>query len=214
VLLALLLQPGEVRPAGLVLGHPLLREAAVPDEDDALTERELVATAFLLLVGGYETTAGLIGNGVLALLSNPDQLTALRADMSLLPGAIEEFLRYQGPLNHATFRFTREPTEIAGVPIPKDEFVIVSLLSANRDPDRFTDPDTFDIRRDTRGHLAFGHGIHYCLGAPLARLEADIAITGLLNRFRTIELVVPSDDITWHPGTLVRSLTRLPVLVR
>jgi cytochrome P450 len=181
------------------------------DEGDALSERELVSTAFLLMVAGHETTVNLIGNGVLALINHPDQLAALRADMSQVPDAVEEFLRYQGPLNHATFRFTLEPTEIGGVAIPADEFVMVSLLSANRDPDRYTAPDALDIHRDTQGHLAFGHGLHYCLGAPLARLEAEIAFTGLLDAFDSIELAVPVDELVWRPGTLIRGLERLPV---
>ncbi len=181
------------------------------DAGDALTEHELVAMAFLLLVAGHETTVNLIGNGMLSLLNNPGQLAELRADLSLLPAAIEEFLRYQGPLNHATFRFTLEPVEIGGVSIPADEFVIVSLLSANRDPNRFAEPDTFDIHRETTGHMAFGHGIHYCLGAPLARLEAEIAFTALLTRFDEITLAVGPEDVRWRPGTLIRGLERLPV---
>jgi cytochrome P450 len=180
-------------------------------DDDRLSERELVAMAFLLLVAGHETTVNLIGNGVLALVNNPDQQAELRADRSLLPAAIEEFLRYQGPLNHATLRCTLEAVEIGGVPVPEGEFVVVSLASANRDQRRFGDPEELDIHRDTSGHLAFGHGIHYCLGAPLARLEAEIAFTGLLNRFGSIELGVPADELRWRPGNLIRGLERLPV---
>ena len=181
------------------------------DEGDALTERELVSMAFLLLVAGHETTVNLIGNGTLALINNPDQQAALRADMSLLPAAIEEFLRYQGPLNHATFRFTLEPAEIGGVLIPAGEFVVLSLLSANRDPDRFTDPDTVNIHREPAGHLAFGHGIHYCLGAPLARLEGEIAFRSLLTRYPRITLATTPDQLEWRPGTLIRGLQTLPV---
>lgn len=181
------------------------------DEGDRLSERELSAMVFLLLVAGHETTVNLIANGTLALINHPDEMAALRADMSLLPGAIEEFLRYQGPLNHATFRFSAEELEIGGVTIPADQFVIVSLSSANRDERRFDDPDRLDIRRDTGGHLAFGHGIHYCLGAQLARLEAEIAFTGLLTRFPKIELAVPVDELQWRPGMLIRGLERFPV---
>lgn len=183
------------------------------DEGDKLAEHELSAMVFLLLVAGHETTVNLIANGTLALLNHPGEMAALRADMSLLPGAVEEFLRYQGPLNHATFRFTNEPTEIGGVTIPKDEFVVVSLSSANRDARRFDEPDRLDIHRETTGHLAFGHGIHYCVGAPLARLEAEIAFTGLLRKFPTIELAVPPEKLSWRPGTLIRGLERLPVKV-
>jgi cytochrome P450 len=181
------------------------------DADDRLSEHELTAMAFLLLVAGHETTVNLIGNGVLALIDHPDQQAALRADMSLLPGTIEEFLRYQGPLRHATFRFTREPVELGGVVVPEGELVMLGLASANRDDEHFAEPDRLDIRRDTAGHLAFGHGIHYCLGAPLARLEAEIAFTGLLGRFGTIELSVPRDEVRWRPGNLIRGLARLPV---
>jgi cytochrome P450 len=196
-------EPGEDMLSALVQA----RDA----DDDMLSERELVAMAFLLLVAGHETTVNLVGNGVLALINNPEQQAELRADRSLLPGAIEEFLRYQGPLNHATLRFTTEPVEIGGVPVPEGEFVVVSLASANRDQRRFADPEELDIHRDTSGHLAFGHGIHYCLGAPLARLEAEIAFTGLLDRFGTIELGVPADELRWRPGNLIRGLERLPV---
>jgi cytochrome P450 len=181
------------------------------DADDRLTEQEVTSMAFLLMVAGHETTVNLIGNGMLALLRHPDQLAALRADSSLLPGAIEEFLRYQGPLSHATLRFTLEPTEIGGVLVPEGEIVLVALGSANLDEDRFPDADRLDIRRDPGGHLAFGHGIHYCLGAPLARLEGEIAFTGLLNRFPAMELAVDPDDLRWRPGTIIRGLEKLPV---
>jgi cytochrome P450 len=181
------------------------------DADDRLSEGELVAMAFLLLVAGHETTVNLIGNGVLALINNPEQQAELRADRSLLPRAIEEFLRYQGPLNHATLRFTLAPAEIGGVTVPDGEFVVVSLSSANRDERRFGDPDHLDIHRDAGGHLGFGHGIHYCLGAPLARLEAEIAFTGLLDRFDRIELGVPAEELSWRQGNLIRGLERLPV---
>ena len=181
------------------------------DEDDRLGEHELSAMVFLLLVAGHETTVNLIGNGVLALVNNPAELASLRADMSLLPGAIEEFLRYEGPLTSATYRFALEDMEIGGVTVPKDDFVILSLSTANRDPRRFGESDRFDIHREPGGHLAFGHGIHYCLGAPLARLEAEIAFTGLLNAFPSIELAVPADELRWRPGTLIRGLRELPL---
>jgi cytochrome P450 len=181
------------------------------DDDDRLREDELSAMVFLLLVAGHETTVNLIGNGVLALVNNPGELAALRADMSLLPSAIEEFLRYEGPLINATYRFTTEPVEIDGVTIPEGQFVVVSLSTANRDPRRFDEAERLDIRREPGGHLAFGHGIHYCLGAPLARLEAEIAFTGLLRAFPTIELAVPADELAWRPGTLIRGLRQLPL---
>ncbi|HEY1575149.1 MAG TPA: cytochrome P450 [Pseudonocardiaceae bacterium] len=181
------------------------------DADDRLSENELTSMAFLLLVAGHETTVNLIGNGVLALLDNPDQQAALRADRSLLPAAIEEMLRYQGPLRNATIRFTLEPTTIGGVEVPAGEIVMLSVGSANRDDRRFTEPDEFDLAHDPTGHLAFGHGSHFCLGAPLARLEAEIAFTGLLNRFDHMELAVPRDELRWRPGNLIRALERFPV---
>jgi cytochrome P450 len=181
------------------------------DADDRLTENELTSMAFLLLVAGHETTVNLIGNGVLALLDNPDQQAAVRADRSLLPGAIEEMLRYQGPLRQATPRFTLAPTVLGGAEVPAGELVLLAVGSANRDDRRYADPDVFDVRRDTGGHLAFGHGIHFCLGAPLARLEAEIAFTGLLDRFAHIELAVPRDEVRWRPAGLMRALTGLPV---
>jgi cytochrome P450 len=183
------------------------------EDDDQLSPDEVLAMLFLLMVAGHETTVNLIGNGTLALLRNPDQLAALRADRSLLPSAIEEFLRYDGPLNLATFRFTKEPVEIDGVTIPEGEFVMISLLAANRDPNQYADPDRLDLRRDP-SHIAFGHGIHFCLGAPLARMEAEIAFGGLLDHFEDIELAVPTEDLTYRSSSLIHGLARLPVLVR
>lgn len=184
---------------------------AVADDGDRLNDIELTSMAFLLMVAGHETTVNLLANGVLALIDNPDQLAALRADRSLLPGAIEEFLRFESPVKNATLRYTVEPTDIGGVTVPAREFVVLSVGSANRDPDRFADADRFDIGRDTSGHMAFGHGIHYCLGAPLARLEADVAFNQLLDAYDRIELTVPVDELQWRPGMIIRGLERFPV---
>lgn len=182
------------------------------EDGDELTEVELVSMAFLLLVAGHETTVNLIGNGMLALLTNPDQLAALHADPGLLPGAVEEFLRYDSPVNHATLRYTKEAVEIGGVVIPGDEFVAVSLASANRDGDRFgADADQLDVTRAPAGHMAFGHGIHFCVGAPLARLEGQLAIGGLVERFPGMRLLADPADLTWRYSTLLRGLHRLPV---
>lgn len=182
------------------------------DDGDELTEIELVSMAFLLLVAGHETTVNLIANGVLALLRNPAQLTALHADPGLLPGAVEEFLRYESPVNHATLRYTTEPAEVGGVTIPAEQFVVVSLASANRDPDRFgSDADTLDVTRAPAGHMAFGHGIHFCLGAPLARLEGQIAIGRLVARFPDMTLATAVDDLRWRSSTLLRGLESLPI---
>jgi len=183
---------------------------AASEEADQLSEAEAVAGAFLLLVAGHETTVNLIGNGMLALLRNPDQLALLRADPSLVPGAVEEFLRLDGSLNLATMRFTTEPVTIAGTEIPAGEIVLLALGSANRDPARYERPDQLDVRRDT-SNLAFGHGIHHCLGAPLARLEGEIAFRVLLDRFPGLALAGDPRELTWRNSTLIRGLTRLPV---
>ncbi|QHA09967.1 cytochrome P450 [Streptomyces broussonetiae] len=185
----------------------LLRTTA--EDGDRLSARELRGMAFLLLIAGHETTVNLIGNGIHALLTHPDQLSALRGDMGLLDGAVEEMLRYEGPVHTATYRFAAEPLEIAGTPIGKADHVVVGLTAAQRDGGRFGDPDRFDIRRDTRGHLAFGHGIHFCLGAPLARLEGRIAIGALLER--APGLALDGTPGAWLPGLLMRGMRSLPV---
>jgi cytochrome P450 len=184
---------------------------AARDDGDRLSENELVSMAFLLLVAGHETTVNLIASGTLALLLNPGELARLQADPSLLGGAVEELLRYVNPVNNATFRFAAEPVEIGGVRIRQGDLVLVALSSANRDPSRFGDPDRLDVGRDNSGHLAFGHGIHYCLGAPLARLEAEIAFSHLLARFGSMRLAVPAGSLRWRPSSLIHGLESLPV---
>ncbi|MEC3955954.1 cytochrome P450 [Nocardia sp. CDC153] len=192
----------------------LLSALAVPaDDGDALTETEQVGMAFLLLVAGHDTTVNLIANGTLALLRNPDQWRALRAEPELIPTAVEEFLRFDGPVNISTIRYTSEPVTIAGVDIPAGEFVFIALIAANRDEDRYPNPDTLDITRDTSGHIAFGHGIHFCVGAPLARIEARVAFSALLSRFPNLRLAPRDAALTWHPSTLIHSLQELPVLL-
>ncbi|GAA3724857.1 cytochrome P450 [Streptomyces tremellae] len=190
----------------------LLRTEA--EGDDRLSAAEVRAMAFILLVAGHETTVNLITNGVRALLDHPDQLAALRADPGLLDGAVEEVLRYEGPVENATFRFTREPVVYDGTEIPAGEPVLIGLASADRDPARFAEPDTFDIRRTAEGgagHLAFGHGIHFCLGAPLARLEAKVAIGTLLERAPDLALDRAAERPEWLPGLLIRGTRRLPL---
>jgi cytochrome P450 len=181
------------------------------DEGDRLDENELMSMMFLLLVAGHETTVNLIASGTLALLLNPGELGRLRGDPSLLGGTVEELLRYVNPVNHATYRFTAEPVEIGGTHIEAGEPVIIALSSADRDPSRFANPDRLDIGRDSSGHLAFGYGIHYCLGAPLARLEAEIAFGALLDRFGSMRLAVPAESLRWRPSTLIHGLEALPV---
>jgi len=184
------------------------------DSGDSLDERELIAMLFLLLVAGHETTTNLIASGTLALLTNPAELERLRSDPSLLPGAVDELLRYVNPLNHATDRFTLEPVEIGGVTIPAREWVLCVTSSANRDSGRFPDADRLDVGRDAGGHVAFGHGIHYCLGAPLARLEGEVAFGALLSRFPGLSLAADLATLRWRPSSLIRGLETLPVHVR
>jgi cytochrome P450 len=191
----------------------------VRDAQDRLTEEELSSMVFLLLVAGHETTVNLIGNGTYLLLRDRADgggtaWEELRADRSLLPSAIEEFLRYEGPVETATFRIATEDVELGGVTIPAGDPVVVSLLSANRDADQFPDADLLRLDRvQSPSHLAFGHGIHYCLGAPLARLEAQIAFTALLDRHPGLRLAVPAEELRWRPGLLLRGLEELPVLL-
>ncbi|WP_030659885.1 cytochrome P450 [Streptomyces rimosus] len=177
---------------------------------DQLSQQELLGMAFLLLVAGHETTVNLISNGVRALLQHPAQLAALRADPALLDNAVEEMLRYDGPVETATWRFTTEPVEIGGTEIPAGETVVVGLAGADRDPERFDAPDTFDITRETRGHVAFGHGIHFCLGAPLARMEGRIAVRSLLDRCPDLALDTDPEALTWRTG-MMRGPQHLPV---
>ncbi|HUN32710.1 MAG TPA: cytochrome P450 [Trebonia sp.] len=178
---------------------------------DALTEGELYAMLFLLLVAGFETTVNLIASGTLALLTFPDEMDRLGKDPSLLPVAVEELLRYTNPLNHATERFTVADLPIGDVVIPAGEPVTLVTSSANRDPGRFGHPDQLDLTRDASGHVAFGHGIHYCLGAPLARLEGEVAFGALLARFPGLALAVPPSQLRWRPSSLFHGLESLPV---
>jgi cytochrome P450 len=198
-------QPGDDLVSALI---------AARDAGDSLDERELISMLFLLLVAGHETTTNLIASGTLALLADPAELARLRGDSSLLPAAVEELLRYANPLNHATDRFTVEPMEIGGVTIPARDWVLCVTSSANRDPSRFADPDRLDVGRDASGHLAFGHGIHYCLGAPLARLEGVVAFGALLSRFPGLSLAVPESSLRWRPSSLIHGLEALPVRLR
>ncbi len=183
------------------------------DEDgDRLSGEELIGMAWLLLVAGHETTVNLITNGVHSLLAHPGQLAALRADFSLIDNAVEEILRFEGPVETPTYRFTTEPIEVGGTVIPGGgELVLVAMSDANRDPGRYPGGDRFDITRDARGHIAFGHGIHYCLGAPLARIEARTAIRSLLERCPDLRPAADPATLTWRAGMLMRGPLSLPV---
>jgi cytochrome P450 len=182
------------------------------DERDALSEDEMVATAFLLLVAGHETTTNLIGNGTLALLRNPDQMERLRAEPELLDNAIEEMLRFDSPVQ-ATIRITTEPTTLGAQEIDPGALIVTVIGAANRDPDVHPEPDVFDIARDPIRHLAFGFGTHFCLGASLARLEAKTVFQALLHRTEKIELACDESELTYRPNPILRGLSALPVRV-
>ena len=185
---------------------------AIRDEGGGLSSEELLSMAYLLLVAGMETVADLIGNGTLALLRHPDQLAALRREPLLLEPAIEELLRHDCPVHTMMFRFTTANVEIGGAAIPGGgEAVMLSIQAANRDPARYTDPDALDIRRDTVGHLGFGQGSHFCLGAPLARMEVRIAFRALLDRCADLALDVSVAELRWRRSPNLRGLKHLPV---
>ncbi len=184
---------------------------AVRDGSDRLSEDELTSMVYLLLLAGHETTVNLIGNGIRALLTHPEQLERLRAEPERIGAATEELLRFDGPLQSAIPAITAAAVEIGDVTIPAGEIVVISLLAANRDPARITDPDRLDLSRPASPHLAFGHGIHHCLGAPLARIEARIAIGSLLLRFPRMCLARPATELVRLPGLLMNGLAALPV---
>jgi cytochrome P450 len=194
-------------PAGDLLSALIEAEEA----GQRLDEDELVAMVFLLLVAGHETTVNLIGNGVLALLDHPGELERLVGQRALLDSAIEELLRFDSPVAMATERWAREELTVAGVTIPRGALVYAVLASANRDGQQFPFPDRLDLGREPNRHLAFGQGIHYCLGAPLARLEARIAIATLLRVAPDLRLAVPRAKLRWRRGVVLRGLERLPV---
>ncbi|MGH9274757.1 MAG: cytochrome P450 family protein [Acidimicrobiales bacterium] len=198
-------QPGDDLVSALV---------AARDGDEQLTHDELLSTIFQLIVAGHETTTNLLGNAVVALFRHPDQLVGLRADPAKLPAAVEELMRFDGPVHHATFRYATEPVTLGGVTIPAGAQVVINLAAANRDEGRFEDAHVFDVDRHDNRHLAFGHGIHHCLGAALARAEADIALGSLLRRFPHLRPAVALEDLRWGrgDGLVLRGLTALPVV--
>lgn len=176
-----------------------------------LSEDELVAMVFLLLVAGYETIVNLIGNGMLALLMNPSQTQRLEDDPMLIKSAVEELLRYDSPLETATERYAREDVTMSGATIPRGGLVYAVLASANRDEQQFPNPNVLDLAREPNSHLSFGLGPHYCLGAPLARLEGQVAIGTLLSRLPGIRLSVRPESLRWRRGLVLRGLEALPV---
>ncbi|MET7640831.1 cytochrome P450 [Streptomyces sp. NPDC005438] len=207
---------------GAYLGELAERKHARPTQDlfsdlveihyrGDLTRAELISTAVVVLTGGFETTVNMISSGLLLIMRHPDQQKALREDPSLMATAVEEFLRYETPNLLSSPRYVTEPVEIDGVEIPAGSFVFVSLLSVNRDQKLVDDSDRFDITRRENAHLAFGYGMHRCLGAALARLEGEIAFSRLLDRFPTIEPATGTDTLGWRVSTAMHGLVSLPV---
>lgn len=200
------------------LSELVTRKRAAPGEDilsdlarhDDLTIEELTGAAFLLLLAGHETTANMLALGTFALLEHPEQLAELRADPDLLPGAVEELLRYLS-IADIFYRYATEDIEIGGETIGKGSTVVVSLLAANHDPRRFDNPDTLDIHRKARGHLSFGHGVHQCLGQQLARIEMRAGFEALLRRFPTLKLAIPTDEVKLKTDMNIYGVHELPV---
>jgi cytochrome P450 len=200
------------------LAELVTRKRAAPSEDilsdlaghDDLTIEELVGIGFMLLLAGHETTANMLALGTFALLENPEQLAELRANPDLLPDAVEELMRYLSVAD-VFYRYATEDIELGGETIGKGSTVVVSLLAANHDPQRFDNPDTLDIRHKARGHLSFGHGIHQCLGQQLARIEMRAGFGGLLRRFPTLELAIPAGEVRLKTDMNIYGVHELPV---
>lgn len=195
------LDPSQDVLAGLVNAESL---------GDSLSDSELVSTVVTLFVAGHETTTHLLGNGMLALLTNPSQIQKIREQPDLIPSAVDEMARFDGSVPRS-WRITKKEMEISGVLIPEGELVLPILSSANRDDNEFIEPDTFDLTRDTRKHLAFGRGVHVCLGAPLARIEGQEIIKQLLEKFPNISLQGSKEDLQWRKDVALRGLISLPV---
>ncbi|MEV4258635.1 cytochrome P450 [Spirillospora sp. NPDC049652] len=191
-------------------GDDVLSALVTAHANEDVSDDELVGLAIMLFLSGHETTLCFLANAVVALLTHPEQLAALRADPALIPRAVDELLRYDGPVARGVARFTLEDVPIAGTVIPRGEMVMVAIGAGNRDPARYPDPDVLDLSRENNPQIGFGHGIHHCLGAALARLEIVTALTTLLRRFPDLELAVPVADLPRRPGML-RGLSRLPV---
>jgi len=195
--------PGPDLVSALVVAH---------DDAEALSADELLALILLLLIAGNETTTNLIGNGMLALMRNPDQLALLRREPDLITDAVEEIVRYDGPVQ-GTVRFAHNAAKLADVEIPAGAGIFLLLAAANHDPARFPDPDRFDIKRDSNDHLGFGDGIHFCIGAPLARLEGAVAIGSMLSRFPHLAMADPDARLTYKGSFFLRGLAALPLAI-
>jgi cytochrome P450 len=183
----------------------------VEEHGSQLNKNELVSMILLLIAAGHETTVNLFGNGTLALLQHPDQMHLLRSDLSLLHTAVEELLRYTAPVSLSDERWANEDILLHGQIIRKGEQVATALIAANADPQQFSEPTVLDITRQQNQHLSFGKGIHYCLGAPLARLEGQIGFGTLLQRLPNLRLAIDPAQLTWNKNPMLRGLTSLPV---
>ncbi|MFI0480134.1 cytochrome P450 [Actinomadura sp. 9N215] len=181
------------------------------EEEGRLTDGELVGGAVQLLFAGYLTTIYAIGAGAYRLLKHPEQLAELRRDPGLLPKAVEELLRFDGPVIPGILRYAKEDVEVGGTTIPAHSLVVLSLTAANRDPDRFPEPDRLDIHREDTDHVAFGGGIHYCIGARLATIETEVVLGSLIRRFPRLELAVPDSELRWELKSFARHIAELPV---
>jgi cytochrome P450 len=202
-----LIEDKRVAPSGDLLSDLI----AVRDGGDRLSPDELTSMVYLLLAAGHETTVSLISNGVHALLRHPDQLALLKAEPERLPVAVEELLRYDGPLQAAIPYAAQAPIEIGGITIKAGEVIVFALLAANRNQQKLGNPEELDITRPDNAHVAFGHGIHHCLGAPLARLEGRVALGMLFDRFPNLTLAEPEQDPVRSQGLLMNAITKLPV---
>ncbi len=197
------------------LTDDLLSELIRARDAEVLSEEELLSTILLLIIAGHKTVANLLTTGTLLLLRHPGQLAALRENPELIPSAIEEILRFEGSANWASLRIAGQDMELGGVDIPQGSFVHLSLSAAGHDPEVYDDPERFDITRSPNRHLSFGHGAHFCIGAPLARLQGEIAFSTLLRRLPDLELAVPDEEIAWvADSSLSRGVQALPIRVR
>ncbi|MCM2677624.1 cytochrome P450 [Shouchella plakortidis] len=184
---------------------------AIEEEGERLDESELISMITLLIFAGHETTSNLIATGSMMLFDHPEQLDQLKANLHLVPTAVEELLRFNGPSTSVGPRFAKEDLELAGQSIKKGDMLLVMVKSANRDEEKFSNSDELDITRDVHRHLAFGFGMHMCLGAPLARVEGDIAFTTLLNRLPNLRLSIPPEEVNWQFSLSSQGLESLPV---
>jgi cytochrome P450 len=194
-------------------GDDMISELLQGRDDDNLTDPELVNMFFLFTVAGHITSQHTLSNGILSLLTHPEEMAKLRNDPSLIPAGIDELMRYDGGVGVATFRFTNEEVQVGDVVIPPNQIMALSILSAHRDERRFPDPNRLDIQRRPNGVLGFGHGIHFCIGQPLAKIQTEVALNRLLARFPNMRLLADPSELKWESSTLLRGLIDLPVSV-